>query len=403
MEAVFSTIRPFFYFDLPTALIAALYLVVEITYIRHKTAVTWALIVEKVIILAYSLVKAAGIFLRSAESSALGPMVGLEIWTNLGAHLLHGLLVFGNFLVISFLTGTRGRQSWLQRGLFFAPTAALLLTLVLPGTRALLYRIEPDGRYVHGSLHGLFVADVVIYLVMIFVLSIRRRQELGHKYRLIMTTNAGYALSYVIDQALSIRTSNFVMALNLIILASVLEAEASERWRSVSLRDPLTGLRNRAACAGDIPGYLDKEICVAMLDVDRFKHFNDSYGHRSGDLVLREVGAAIRELFGEGGYRYGGDEFLILSRMTPSAFVTLLGRLQADVRSLSLPDVHEPVGISCGCCHGTAQSPAQFLQLIARADQCLYRAKREGIHEPFCEREEGEGETTAAGDSRSGQ
>lgn len=81
---------------------------------------------------------------------------------------------------------------------------------------------------------------------------------------------------------------------------------------SMAFTDELTGLPSRRALNEQIMG-LGRRYAVAMLDIDHFKNFNDTYGHDVGDQVLRLVGARIRVIKGGGKpYRYGGEEFTVI-------------------------------------------------------------------------------------------
>lgn len=80
----------------------------------------------------------------------------------------------------------------------------------------------------------------------------------------------------------------------------------------MAFRDDLTGLPSRRALNEQLPG-LGNRYAIAMVDVDHFKRFNDTYGHDVGDQVLRMVGAKMMSVTGGGRpFRYGGEEFTVL-------------------------------------------------------------------------------------------
>ncbi len=159
---------------------------------------------------------------------------------------------------------------------------------------------------------------------------------------------------------------------------------AREELRQQAIRDPLTGLFNRR----HMEEFLDRELSraerrhvplsVAMLDLDHFKQFNDSYGHDAGDAVLRKVGEFLTtQLRGEDvACRYGGEEFtVILPEAKLSDAESRLDNLRKQLESLSdLPArVTMSVGLAAFPHHGA--TPAALLKV---ADQALYRAKRHG-------------------------
>lgn len=123
-----------------------------------------------------------------------------------------------------------------------------------------------------------------------------------------------------------------------------------------------------------------------MIDIDRFKALNDAHGHATGDEVLRAVGGAIVSAVREDDVpaRYGGEEFVVLLR-NPSPEIALevgervrssVGAL--DLRRLGVAAVSVSVGVAVA-----RQADQPIGDLIARADQALYRAKRAGRDRVF--------------------
>ena len=150
--------------------------------------------------------------------------------------------------------------------------------------------------------------------------------------------------------------------------------------------DALTGLPNRRYFE-EFCGLLarrrraDDAVGVLMIDIDRFKALNDTYGHAVGDQVLRAVGGAIVTAVREDDVpaRYGGEEFVVLLR-NPSRTVAIdVGeRVRETVAALDLSGHGVPaVSVSVGVAVATA--PDQPIEAIVRdADAALYRAKRAG-------------------------
>ena len=138
--------------------------------------------------------------------------------------------------------------------------------------------------------------------------------------------------------------------------------------------DEFCGLLARRRRSGDAVG-------VLMIDIDKFKVLNDTHGHATGDEVLRAVGGAIVGAVREDDVpaRYGGEEFVVLLR-NPSPEVALevgervrIAVASLDLRRLGVGGVSVSVGVAVA---GQADQPIE--ELIARADQALYRAKRAG-------------------------
>lgn len=141
-------------------------------------------------------------------------------------------------------------------------------------------------------------------------------------------------------------------------------------------RDGLTGLLNRTALRNDFPEFLSKEICLALLDIDSFKHINDTYGHVYGDRVLSFIGRNMMTVFSQPEdrcYRYGGDEMMIISiTHDTDGFRRKLEEMQRLSKE-SDPEIR--VGMSIGYCCGFPLNEADLRSCIQIADTWLYQVK----------------------------
>lgn len=157
----------------------------------------------------------------------------------------------------------------------------------------------------------------------------------------------------------------------------------------LAIHDPLTGLYNRRfmeeALAREISrmSRARKPLALAMLDIDHFKRFNDTYGHEAGDTVLKAFAAQMAG-FRQGSdlaCRYGGEEFLlILPELGPEQSMVRLERFRESVGNLSvmfhgqeLPRVTVSIGVAFLDEQGDSGE-----KLIRAADDALYRAKTNG-------------------------
>jgi two-component system, cell cycle response regulator len=156
-------------------------------------------------------------------------------------------------------------------------------------------------------------------------------------------------------------------------------------------RDPLTGLGNRLQLHDDLFRLqrwferYGRGYGVALCDVDRFKRYNDTYGHLAGDEALRAIGRAIDDSTRDGDltYRFGGEEILvILPEQSAKRSAIAMERARGAVERLGIPHVgnepHGSVTISVGV---AAQAPGERVpweQLLGQADAALYRAKQGG-------------------------
>lgn len=162
-----------------------------------------------------------------------------------------------------------------------------------------------------------------------------------------------------------------------------------ETLRHQSVRDPLTGLFNRRYIEETGARELARAqrhgqpVSVLMLDVDDFKQFNDVHGHAVGDAVLRRLGGVLARQFREEDIacRYGGEEFLVL--LPDCAADMAIERAEAlriivSQLLVAAPDTEGlTVTVSVGVA-STAQGAGTLTELINRADQALYAAKRAG-------------------------
>ena len=138
--------------------------------------------------------------------------------------------------------------------------------------------------------------------------------------------------------------------------------------------DEFCGLLARRRRSGDAVG-------VLMIDIDRFKVLNDTYGHATGDHVLRAVGGAIVSAVRADDVpaRFGGEEFIVLLRNPdPHVAVDVGERIRSavgslDLRRLGVPGVSVSVGVAVA---DERDEPIEAL--IETADRALYRAKRAG-------------------------
>jgi diguanylate cyclase (GGDEF)-like protein len=162
-----------------------------------------------------------------------------------------------------------------------------------------------------------------------------------------------------------------------------------EKLEKASFTDPLTGLANRRALEARLDRCDERlqsvgvACCIAMIDIDHFKLFNDRFGHGTGDSVLQMVGETLRRFAQSGdemAARYGGEEFtLILSDTNVESVAGRLDALRRSVERLNIlhPDSrHGRLTVSIG--FALAQSGGNTQETLTRADLALYAAKERG-------------------------
>lgn len=164
----------------------------------------------------------------------------------------------------------------------------------------------------------------------------------------------------------------------------------------LAYRDELTGIPSRRAL-NQYALSLGRKYCVAMLDVDHFKKFNDSYGHDIGDQVLKLVAAKIMKVSAGGrAFRYGGEEFTVIF---PRRSIAEAERALEEIRQLIADykivirhpirkskksrqnkgaDTSKSVSVTISIGLAEKESNVTFEQVVKAADEALYRAKRKG-------------------------
>ena len=171
---------------------------------------------------------------------------------------------------------------------------------------------------------------------------------------------------------------------------------ANRELENLATQDALTGLANRR----NLDAFIEKEwkrclrreksLSFAMLDLDFFKIYNDTYGHQAGDECLKEIGRILSENRfasrpGDLIARYGGEEFaLVLGETELEDAINILEKILLAIRQAKIPHINSKiqdvdiVTVSIGVSCVVPQREACINELIQRADEALYQAKGHG-------------------------
>lgn len=143
--------------------------------------------------------------------------------------------------------------------------------------------------------------------------------------------------------------------------------------------DGLTGVLNREALRQDFESYIKQDVTIMFCDIDDFKVFNDEYGHNIGDHVLKDFAHILTRCFSEENvYRYGGDEFLVITNSPLDAFKVKALKARKDLLNQSIEGVYEQVTGSFGFVHGYCDSIDTLREMLVHSDVHLYDAKLTG-------------------------
>jgi diguanylate cyclase (GGDEF)-like protein len=221
--------------------------------------------------------------------------------------------------------------------------------------------------------------------------------EGGHACLPLMAQGTGLGILYLQDRGRAKTAEEFLSSEDRQLASTVAENVAislsnlylQETLRHQSLRDPLTGLFNRRYLEESTERELHRlarkqqSAGFAMLDLDHFKTFNDTFGHEGGDALLRIFGQFLREHLRKEDIacRYGGEEFCILfGESSLEDTIHCAEKLRSGVSQLAVQMGGQPlaaitvsIGVACYPAHGST-----LTELVRAADGALYQAKADG-------------------------
>lgn len=157
--------------------------------------------------------------------------------------------------------------------------------------------------------------------------------------------------------------------------------------RSLIMRDSLTGLFNHSAVTEHLARELatarrmQKPLSLAMLDIDRFKSVNDTYGHPVGDQVIRALSRLLQQRLRRSDIigRYGGEEFVVIMPHTPAAAaVPVLDQIRASFSNIRHHAEHQDFSVTFSAGVAEIAPDIDAEELLRRADVALYQAKNGG-------------------------
>ncbi len=166
------------------------------------------------------------------------------------------------------------------------------------------------------------------------------------------------------------------------------ERQLVHKLERLSLSDPLTGLLNRRSFDQKLLAEVqrahrqDHEVYLALLDIDEFKGFNDTYGHSAGDQALIAVGVILNTCIRQNvdfAFRYGGDEFAtILTETNKEQAIEIMKRVRDGFQQADFTGTGLSIGLVPCRCDENEDWQINSAQMINLADKALYDAKSGG-------------------------
>ncbi|MBR2256908.1 MAG: GGDEF domain-containing protein [Blautia sp.] len=317
-----------------------------------------------------------------------GILLILSIFVNIHSHGAHLTSLFSVMFCLLICIGVTVSSRNPDRHSDISAHKARIMTSVIYWVMTIWAAIGSFRYYTAGR--QMLIFDTVQICFVLFVAF----QPLLGIFQTILSYLIFYLVLYHYDQAVQIQLINYVVLILILSTGYVIRyqqeldfirmnhnlAEKMKALEFTSLHDGLTGLKNRHALREDFPGYYGKTAWIIMTDIDGFKHYNDTYGHDVGDYVLQQIGAMIHNHFGkESSYRYGGDEFLIISALEKKDDLIVLldncnhwlsmQRFQKEGHILTL-------SFSYGIAGGWVENSQDMRNYLKQADMALYEAKK---------------------------
>ena len=164
--------------------------------------------------------------------------------------------------------------------------------------------------------------------------------------------------------------------------------KSEQRYLELSIMDDLTQLYNSRHLYAQLEKEMERSkryeqpLTLLLLDLDKFKDFNDTYGHIEGDFVLSRLGQVIKRCLrdSDSAYRYGGEEFIVILPMTTSndGFVTAK-RIQDELRNeIFTPVSGKEVVVTMSIGVSQYKPDDDMKTFVNRTDNCMYQAKHDG-------------------------
>ncbi len=302
---------------------------------------------------------------------------------NFSNYILLSLMGYGMFMFIAATEKMAFRKSLLARLLIFSPIVFSTLFITISYCRDPLYWLSED-LVLNDLYYPLMISVPSCYLMAGFILSVKyaiKSESKAEKKQFLFIGAVPFSVgAFGMIQVVALNAPTFCFGCTLMWLWFYIE-----NMQSLISVDDLTHLNNR----GEINRYIeqieyseDKDVYIMMLDIDKFKSINDTYGHAEGDRALMIASDALRqtcEQIKASSFlgRYGGDEFTIILQTGeeeegPDQVVSIIRNQLAQNREEN--KLHYPLEFSIGY-DKLRDKNDSVTECLKRADEKLYRDK----------------------------
>lgn len=288
------------------------------------------------------------------------------------------------FYIIGVIYGRKKKHSYLLSQIL----VVLLCLTVLGFVIAIDVFAYPDYT-------ATYMPIVILVMPVLFVI------PFWIMYPLITVTEIIYVIMILAFKDTNVQTSDIFTSVVALFFAYLVDGIIMQmnvenlfeklRFKEMSSIDQLTGIYNKKSCERNIINFLDmredeEEFGILIVDLDNFKHINDSYGHQIGDRVLSGVGQILQNVFHADDIvgRIGGDEFMVLIRNRESIdnINDKYIQIKESIRTLLSEHGDEEVTVSIGAAL-LKEKTYEFSEIYNKADNALYKAKGSGKNQ-FC-------------------
>ena len=318
-----------------------------------------------------------------------------EVWK-----VLHFLMaaVFGALFIGSLNYDLMKANSWLYLGAFVYSVIAIVLFFILKKdsiTAQFLIYLSISLLFLFGCVLSLNKPDIPAVTFIVFLL-ISPMFMIDKPFFMAIELTAASAIFLIWTHSVKLHDAWMIDFANVIpftvvgiflnVIANSLRIKEFVLKREISIQkdtDEMTGLRNKGSLTREINQFLldqsSEKGLLFVMDIDRFKSINDTFGHDTGDDVIRQFGAFIGKMFSHDEIvgRFGGDEFIAFVRNSDDSDRAC--RIAGDVikgisESIVLPDPGQKVSTSIGIAvyHGEEKN---YSEIFKKADTALYEAK----------------------------